>query len=109
LRQALWNLLQNCIDLTPAGADISLRLQWKHGAAQIDVTDGCLLEAGEYGRVFDPFSDCGTGRDGSKVSNLPLAVMQRMILAVGGEVTVTPSPSSTGRHFVITMPARVAS
>jgi signal transduction histidine kinase len=108
IRQALWNLIQNCIDLTPAGTDIRVRLQLNDGRAQINVTDGCVLQQSEFARVFDPFSHCGTAADGSKVSNLPLAVMQRMILAVGGEVEVGPAPSSSGRHFVITLPACVA-
>jgi two-component system sensor histidine kinase CreC len=108
IRQALWNLIQNCIDLTPAGAEVQLLLQLSDGKAQIDVTDGCVLEQSEFARVFDPFSHCGTGRGGSKVSNLPLAVMQRMILAVGGEVKIRPAPSGLGRHFVLTLPACVA-
>jgi hypothetical protein len=51
--------------------------------------------------LFDPFSYCVNAR-GEQISNLPVAVLQRMVIAMGG--TIDASATATGREFKLSLP-----
>jgi signal transduction histidine kinase len=106
LRQALWNVIQNCLELAADGDEICVALNSANGRAEITVRDRCEMAEADEARMFDPFSYCANNRYGSKVSNLPLAVMQRMILATGGDVQSLVTEH--GRRFTLEMPAGTA-
>jgi two-component system sensor histidine kinase SenX3 len=102
MRQALWNVIQNCVDLAADGDEICVYLLSRDGMAEISISDRCELAEEESARMFDPFSFCVNVRGGRKASNLPLAVMQRIFLASGAEIH-TPI-SSEGRKFEFKLP-----
>ncbi|MCU1305558.1 MAG: two-component hybrid sensor and regulator, partial [Acidobacteriaceae bacterium] len=107
LRQAVWNVVQNCIELAADGDEICVSLHSADGVAEIVVRDCCEMSESDGVRIFDPFSYCVNGRNGSKVSNLPLAVMQRMLLAAGGDVQ--SQVTAHGRRFKLELPTCVVS
>jgi len=102
LRQALWNVMQNCVELAAESDEICVSLQSREGKAEIVISDRCELALDESARMFDPFSYCVNLRGGEKVSNLPLAVMQRIFLAMGTEIQ-TPI-NAEGRRFEFKLP-----
>jgi signal transduction histidine kinase len=102
LRQSLWNVVQNCIELASNGDEIGIHLQHSFGSAKIIITDTSQLAEAEADRIFDPFSFCMNLKSGNRVSNLPLSIMQRIVLAAGGEVQA--SSDLVGRHFEIRLP-----
>jgi signal transduction histidine kinase len=93
LRQALWNLVQNCIEVTSPGGTVSIAQQ----AESLTVTDTSGATSVEIENVFDPFSFCENKVERTRVANLPLAVTQRTVLAAGGDIRVTQAPG--GRRF----------
>lgn len=107
LRQAVWNVVQNCLELAADGDEICVSLNSVGGRAEIAVRDRCEMSEADGARMFDPFSYCMNGRNGSKVSNLPLAVMQRMVLAAGGNVQ--SRVTAHGRRFKLELPTGVVS
>jgi len=100
LRQLLWNLLQNCIEVSREGT-----VRVTGDGAWLTVSDTCRPAAGELENIFDPFSFCGLKKDSIGVSNLPLAVMQRVMLVAGGEVSVTGTEQ--GRRFDLRFPVGI--
>jgi signal transduction histidine kinase len=100
LRQVLWNVLQNCIELTSAGGAVGANV---NGSCVV-ITDTSGLDTDEMANIFDPFSFCQNPEDKIKVSNLPLALAQRLIGASGGSLTVQRAKSSIGREFQAKLP-----
>lgn len=100
LRQSLWSLLQNCIELTPARGMVKVRA----ASMQVTVEDECAASSAEIANMFDPFSFCKSCHDSSRVSNLPLAVLQRVMMAHGGSIAVGNGPA--GRRFELQFPRR---
>lgn len=98
LRQSLWSLLQNCIELTPIRGMVKV----KATSMQLTVDDGCAASSTEFANMFDPFSFCKSCDDSSRVSNLPLAVLQRVMLAHGGSISAGSGPA--GRRFELRFP-----
>ena len=96
LRQTLWNVIQNCIELTPRNGAISVEI----GGGDVRVSDASQLNAQEMENIFDPFSFCQDPARTIKVSNLPLALAHRQVGAAGGCLKVSRS-NSKGRDFHI--------
>jgi signal transduction histidine kinase len=95
LRQTIWNVVQNCIELTPEGGAVTVEI---HGA-EISLLDGSDPTVLEMDNLFDPFSTCTNKPRVTHVSNLPLALAQRLISAAGGRVHTYKSLETQGRCF----------
>jgi signal transduction histidine kinase len=102
LEQVLDNLLANALDVSPAGATITISASTGDGWIELQVVDeGPGLSAEERGRAFDRFWRA-PGRDGEG-SGLGLAIVQRLAAADGGSVSLEPS-SAGGLAVVVRLP-----
>src|SRR6185312_15619434 len=99
LRQTIWNMVQNCIELTPEGGTVTVEI---HGA-EVSLLDGSELSAMEIENIFDPFSSCTNKQRVIHVSNLPVALAQRLVVAAGGRVNAYKSPETQGRCIELHM------
>ncbi|MBT3151689.1 HAMP domain-containing protein [Streptomyces sp. CHD11] len=103
LRQVIGNLLGNVRTHTPA--DVAVRLgavRTDDGVVRLSVADdGPGLAAGDAARVFDRFFRAGGGTG----SGLGMAIVQGVVWAHGGEVSVRTRPGE-GLAATVTLPAR---
>jgi len=99
LDQALGNLLANAIHHTPAGGQVSLRLEALPGrTARIQVSDtGPGIPPEDLAYIFDRF---WRGREPGSGSGLGLAITRGLIEAHGGEIRVESAPGA-GSTFTI--------
>ncbi len=107
LRQVLDNLLTNAAVHTPAGTAVSVRVRSEDGWAVVQVSDtGPGIPEADQTRIFDRFyrvDDSRTRQRGG--SGLGLAVVQSLVQAHGGTITLTSHPGST--TFTIRLPVRL--
>ncbi|MFD3624092.1 ATP-binding protein [Streptomyces sp. NPDC058698] len=103
LRQVIGNLLGNVRTHTPA--DVPVRVvvvRADDGAVRLSVADdGPGLAAEDAARVFDRFFRAGGGAG----SGLGMAIVQGVVRAHGGEVTVRTGPGE-GLAVTVTLPRR---
>ncbi len=101
LRQSLWNVVENCIQLTQPNGTMRIKVS----GGDVLVSDASLISAEEMADIFDPFSFCQDPARVKKVSNFPLALVQRLISAADGSLIVCRSRDANGREFHIHLPA----
>ncbi len=100
LRRVISNLIRNASRF--AKRDISISAAEEGGRIRIRVDDdGPGIAAGDRERIFRPFVRLQQETDGG--SGLGLALVQRIVHAQGGEVTVGASPAG-GARFEVTLP-----
>lgn len=98
LREAVANLVDNAVKVSPRGADVRLRVENTVGAATIAVIDhGPGIEDERLNGLFDRFqrSDSGSG--------LGLAIARRVVERHGGTIRVDTTRGS-GSTFTIELP-----
>ncbi|GAB2872158.1 sensor histidine kinase [Lentzea nigeriaca] len=104
LRQVLDNLLTNAAVHTPAGTSVSLQVTASSSWAEVKVSDtGPGIPEADQSRIFDRFyrvDDSRTRQRGG--SGLGLAVVQSLVQAHGGTITLTSRPGAT--TFTIRLP-----
>jgi CheY-like chemotaxis protein/two-component sensor histidine kinase len=106
LKQVLLNLLTNAVKYTPAGGRIDVSVQ-QRGAdkTRIVVTDtGAGIPKEKLARLFTPFDRLGLEQSGVEGTGLGLALCQRLMHAMAGEIGVT-STAGKGSAFWIELPA----
>jgi PAS domain S-box-containing protein len=104
LRQAILNLLSNAVKFTGRGS-VTLRVSADGDGVQFEVRDtGIGIAAEHLERVFEPFwqVEASTTRTVSG-TGLGLAVTRRLVLLLGGTVTVQ-SAVGEGSTFTIRLP-----
>ncbi|MFJ3665442.1 sensor histidine kinase [Streptomyces sp. NPDC090106] len=102
LRQVLGNLLGNVRTHTPADVPVRLALERADGVVRLCVADeGPGLAPEDAARVFDRFFRAGGGAG----SGLGMAIVQGVVHAHGGEVTVRTHPGE-GLAVTVTLPVR---
>jgi signal transduction histidine kinase len=99
--QAVSNLIENALRLTPAGGSVAVRAQ----GGEITVRDtGPGLEAQDIPRAFERFYLHGRYRSERPVgSGLGLAIVRELVAAMGGSVEAAV-PSGGGTQFTIRLP-----
>ena len=112
LTQILINLLANAVKFTPAGGAIGLEVTGNPGAQSVTFTvwdTGIGIAATDLPRLFQPFTqlDSGLNRQYGG-TGLGLALVQRLVRAHQGSVTVT-STVGQGSRFSVTLPWLIAS
>jgi signal transduction histidine kinase len=103
--QALCNLLDNAVKYSGDEREIRVSLGRANGSAVISVTDhGIGISEQEQQRIFDRFHRVSTGLvHDVKGSGLGLSIVQHVVLAHGGRVTVDSRPGN-GSTFSIYLP-----
>jgi PAS domain S-box-containing protein len=90
IKQAVWNVIRNGLEASPAGRALSVTTMAVDGHVTVEVTDeGAGIPAEHRARLFEPFHTTkprGTG--------LGLAIAHRIVTAHGGAIDVI---SSSGR------------
>jgi two-component system, OmpR family, sensor kinase len=116
LRQVLMNLLSNARKHTPAGTTVVTGVgKTAGGAALITVTDdGGGIPAGFVDHVFSRFARADAARKGTGnqpgaaaaegTSGLGLSIVESIVEAHGGRVTVTSQPGRT--EFALQLPLK---
>jgi signal transduction histidine kinase/ActR/RegA family two-component response regulator len=106
LQKILLNLLSNAVHFTPEGGTVSLgcRLEPSDGASPdtvITVSDTGVGISKEFlPHVFEPFAQADPSRLDSTSSGMGLAIVKRMVDAMGGTVAAESSDSS-GTVFTV--------
>ena len=99
LREAVANLVDNAIRVSPRGTDITLRVARSTAGASIDVIDrGPGIDDARLSGLFERFqrSDSGSG--------LGLAIAKRVVERHGGTIRVSTAVGA-GTTFTIQLPA----
>ncbi len=99
--QAVSNLIENALRLTPAGGSVTVRAE----GGEITVRDtGPGLEAQDIPRAFERFYLHGRYRSERPVgSGLGLAIVRELVAAMGGSVQAAVPPGG-GAQFTIRLP-----
>lgn len=105
ITQILGNFMNNAINYTPAGGQISLRAFIEGSFIQVEVVDtGPGIEAEHISRIFDRFYRADPSRARSTGgSGLGLAIAKQLAEAQGGQVGVRSEPGK-GSTFFFTLP-----
>ena len=103
LRQMILNVLQNAVQHTPAGGNVSISLTHGDGRIELRITDtGPGVPAADRGRIFDRFVQLDHARRGSG-SGLGLPIARWIADAHGGTLALESSGPG-GSTFCITLP-----
>lgn len=88
LGQALENIIRNAMRYTPPGKVVSVLLETESNAYQIHIADqGPGVPEQHLAKIFQPFYRLDSARSGDNAGfGLGLALAQRQITAIGGEV-----------------------
>jgi two-component system, OmpR family, phosphate regulon sensor histidine kinase PhoR len=104
LKQVVLNLGDNAVKYTPAGGQVSIRLEAAHGHAILRITDtGIGISEEHLPRLFDRLfrtESAGRRADGTGVG---LAIVKRIVEVHRGTVKVQ-SRVSSGSTFTVTLP-----
>ncbi len=104
VRQIVTNLMDNALQFTPAGREISFSLAAAHGLAVIRVGDqGVGIEPELLPKVFDRFFTTKSPRTNERGTGLGLAIVKSLAESHHGSVSVTSSPGA-GAEFVVKFP-----
>ena len=104
LRQVVYNLVQNAMDASPAGATVTVAAQLLDHHLEVRVADagpGVPVELRQ--RIFEPFFSTKDKRSGASGMGLGLALVRRSVLSAGGQIRVDASPTG-GAEFIVTLP-----
>jgi len=106
LKQVLLNLLTNAVKYTAVGGQVSVSLQQSNLAkTRLVVTDtGAGIATEKLARLFTPFDRLGVEQSGVEGTGLGLALCQRLMHAMGGDIGVD-STVGKGSAFWIELPA----
>ncbi len=103
LRQALFNLVSNAIQFTPAGGQITLSARREDNSMLLMVSDtGIGITAEDHDRVFEKF-ERGDPNARESGAGLGLALVKSLIELHGGMVTLDSAPGQ-GTRAVCRLP-----
>ncbi|MGE5237988.1 MAG: two-component system sensor histidine kinase NtrB [Chloroflexota bacterium] len=101
VKQILTNVLENALDSMPEGGVIEITAKRDDGSVALTVTDSGLgMDDETKARAFTPFFTTKTRGTG-----LGLAVVDRLVRALGGEIRLETKPG-TGTRFTVVLPLR---
>ncbi len=101
LLQVLVNLVVNAIQAMPKGGDLTIRTEWHDPCVQVTVEDtGMGMSKEVLDKIFVPFF---TTKDVNEGTGLGLAVVQGIVTAHGGTISVE-STEGKGTRFDVLLP-----
>ncbi|HEX6263448.1 MAG TPA: HAMP domain-containing sensor histidine kinase [Actinomycetota bacterium] len=101
--RVLQNLIQNAIRHTPADGSVRVEARRDAGRLEIAVTDtGEGIPVDSLDQVFEPFWRGDAARSGPG-SGLGLALAKRLVMAMGGDISVESRPRQ-GSRFAVLLP-----
>jgi heavy metal sensor kinase len=106
LKQVVVNLVDNAIKYTPEGGSVEIATRNKDGCAVLEVRDtGLGIAYSDLPHVFERFyrTDKARSRELGG-SGLGLSIVKSIVVAHGGEVTVS-SEEAAGAQFTVTLPS----
>jgi PAS domain S-box-containing protein len=106
LQQIVWNLMNNAIKFSPAGAFVTVVLDRDDDAARIVVRDnGRGIDANLLPHVFEPFRQ-GDGASTRAFGGLGLglAIVKYLVELHGGRVAAASDGEGLGATFTVTLP-----
>jgi signal transduction histidine kinase len=102
-QRVLANLIDNALKYTSAGGSIEISLGQDAESVRLAVQDtGCGIAPDDLGHVFDRFYRGESSRT-TPGHGLGLALVQALVEASGGHVSVESQPG-TGSRFTVTLP-----
>ena len=104
LRQCVYNLVQNAIEASPAGATVTVigSIEARDFVLRVrDAGPGVPIELRE--RVFDPFVSTKPSQLSTGGMGLGLALVRRAVEAAGGSVEIGDAPDG-GAEFIVIIP-----
>jgi len=108
LTQLVLILVDNAIEHSPKGGDITLGLALTAGKAVISVSDqGPGVPLAERERIFEPFARLPGERRSATGSGLGLAIARQLAGRHDGDMAVEDAPGG-GARFVLRLPLRSA-
>ena len=105
LRRALSNLLDNALRFTPAGGQVSVRLEEGPGVLTLEVENtGEGIDPAKLSRLFDRFyrADPARREGSTEHAGLGLAITRSIVLAHGGRIRCESGQGRT--RFVLDLP-----
>ncbi|HEY3864043.1 MAG TPA: HAMP domain-containing sensor histidine kinase [Verrucomicrobiae bacterium] len=105
LQQALINLIDNAVKHSPPGGQVAVGLDGGAEGLKMWVEDnGPGLPAEEHGKIFEPFYRRGSElRRETQGIGIGLTIVQHIVEAHGGRVTVRSAPGQ-GSRFTMELP-----
>jgi two-component system sensor histidine kinase KdpD len=110
LEQALTNVLENAIAFSPDGSEVSVWIDQRDAAVEIDISDqGPGVPAEELPRLFDKFYRVSSPQGSSQGTGLGLSITKGLVEAMGGSVKARSHPDDqSGLSVLIRLPVASA-
>lgn len=104
LRQTLYNLVQNAMDVSPSGGTVTVSAVREDDECVLRVSDdGPGIPAAIRERIFDPFFSTKDRTMKTGGMGIGLALVRQSVLAVGGRITVHDREAG-GTEFEVRLP-----
>jgi PAS domain S-box-containing protein len=104
IRQTLYNLVQNAMDVSPAHGTITVSAVQEEEECVLRVADdGPGIPSAILERIFDPFFSTKDRSMKTGGMGIGLALVRQSVLAVGGRIVVHNRPSG-GSEFEVRLP-----
>jgi signal transduction histidine kinase len=106
LQQVVWNLLSNAVKFTPAGGDVSVKVERTGGSVLVTVADTGIGISREFlPHVFDRFRQEHTGSTRQYGGlGLGLAIARHLVELHGGEIAAHSEGRGHGARFTLRLP-----
>ncbi len=93
LRQVLLNLLSNAVKFNVPGGSVAIAASGDDTYGRLEVRDtGRGIPAERLPSIFEPFERVEGDRSGVEGTGLGLALSRRLVLAMGGSITIDSEP-----------------
>ncbi len=104
LRQCLLNLLSNAVKYGPARGEVTLTIALTHERVAVTVRDhGPGFAPEQLQHLFEPFNRLGAEHTTTEGTGLGLMITQRLVVAMGGELSVG-NAADGGASLTVSLP-----